>query len=447
MFLKCTKTLKSVFHDGSVLHLKTQFRNTTSHIQFSTSVESDDSYTDIREAVKNLCAKFSGAYWRECDRQGKYPKDFVRALQESGYLSLMIPETYGGSGLGLTAACSVLEEIHASGCNGAAAHAQMYTMASILQYGSDDQKKQFLPDIASGKLRLQAFGVSEPNSGTDTLSLETTAQYVPPENTDPHTIHPDGKFIVNGQKMWTSRAEYSDLMLLLARTTTSSTEKQSVKRQNQLSLLLVDLREHIIGRTAQDSDSKGSIEIRPVETMMNHSTTQVFFDSVEIPASNLIGAPGEGFKCILSSMNAERTLIAAECIGDGRYFIDRAVSYASERRVFGRAIGQNQGIQFPIAECYASVQSAKLMVYKAAKRFDLQESCGEEANMAKYLAAEASWKAADVCIQTHGGYGFAKDYDIERKFRETRLYRVAPISTNLILSFLAEKILGMPRSY
>jgi alkylation response protein AidB-like acyl-CoA dehydrogenase len=338
---------------------------------------------------------------------------------------MLIPEQYGGSGLPLSDACAVLEEIHRSGCNAGAAHAQMYTMGTVLRHGSDKQKEDLLPKIASGELRLQAFGVSEPNNGTDTMSLETTA-----------TLDANGEnYTINGQKMWTSRAMHSDMMILLARTTPNS--KDPKIRRKALSVFLLDMKAAL----------GNGMEIHPVETMMNHSTTTIFFDNVKVPAENLIGVEGDGLDYILTSMNSERILIASECIGDGRYFIDKAKAYACERHVFGRPIGQNQGVQFPIAQAYAAVESASLMVERAATLYDSGEGCGKEANMAKLLAADASWKAADTCIQTHGGYGFAKEYDIERKFRETRLYQVAPISTNFILSFLAEKVLGLPRSY
>eukprot|EP01062_Namystynia_karyoxenos_P071965 TRINITY_DN6779_c0_g1_i1.p2 TRINITY_DN6779_c0_g1~~TRINITY_DN6779_c0_g1_i1.p2 ORF type:complete len:797 (+),score=239.18 TRINITY_DN6779_c0_g1_i1:79-2469(+) len=382
----------------------------------------DDDDGDIRAGVRALCAQFPGRYWRELDERREYPTAFVKAMTDAGYLSILIPEEYGGSGLGIRQACSVLEEVHRSGCNAGAAHAQMYTMGSILHGGSREQKEKWLPQIASGELRLQAFGVSEANNGTDTLSLATTAV-------------PDGDdWVVTGSKQWTSRAEHSDLMVLLARTGQPGTP-----RQKALSVFLVDMR----GRV---NCGKG-IDIKPIRTVMNHSTTQVFFDKLRVPRENLIGSEGAGFGVVLRGMNAERTLIAAECIGDGRFFIDRATAYANERTVFGRPIGQNQGVQFPIAEAHIQLEAAALMVDKAARLFDTGKPCGAEANMAKHLAAEASWKAADVCMQTHGGYGFACEYDIERKWRETRLYRVAPISTNFVLSFIAEKVLGMPRSY
>jgi acyl-CoA dehydrogenase len=378
--------------------------------------------SQIREAVRALCADFPGEYWRALDRERAYPEEFVAALTKAGFLAALIPEQYGGSGLTMSAAVAIMEEIQAAGCNGAACHAQMYTMGTLLRHGSDEQKARYLPDIARGKLRLQAFGVTEPTSGTDTLSLRTTAAR-------------DGDhYIVNGQKIWTSRAEHSDLMLLLARTTPRD---QATSRTAGLSVLIVDMRE-----------AKGhGLTIRPIRTMMNHATTEVFFENMRVPAANLIGNEGGGFRYILSGMNAERILIAAECIGDAKWFIDKAKSYAGERVVFGRPIGQNQGVQFPIARCYIAMRAAELMVREAAALYEAGQDCGAEANMAKHLAAEASWAAADMCVQTHGGFGFAEEFDIERKFRETRLYTVAPISTNLVLSYIAEHVLGLPRSY
>jgi alkylation response protein AidB-like acyl-CoA dehydrogenase len=383
---------------------------------------STEDYADIREAVAKLCAQFPGEYWRKLDREMAYPKAFVDALTEAGYLSVLVPEEYGGSGLKLSAAAAVLEEIQRAGCNGGGCHAQMYTMGTVLRHGSDQQKAKWLPKIASGELRLQAFGVTEPTSGTDTTSLKTTARR-------------DGDhYVVNGQKIWTSRAEHSDLMILLARTTPKDQVK---KRTEGLSVFIVDMRE-----------AKGNgLTIRPIRTMMNHATTEVFFDNMKVPAENLIGEEGKGFRYILSGMNAERILIAAECIGDAKWFIAKATNYAKDRVVFGRPIGQNQGIQFPIAKAYASMRAAELMVREATRRYEAGMDCGAEANMAKMLAADASFEAANAAIQTHGGFGFAEEYDIERKFRETRLYSVAPISTNLILSHLAEHVLGMPRSY
>src|SRR6187200_329540 len=382
-----------------------------------------DEFADIRSSVRALCAKFPGEYWRGLDRERAYPTEFVAALTEAGYLAALIPEEYGGSGLNLGAAAAILEEVHASGGNGAACHAQMYTMGTILRHGSDAQKERYLPLIASGELRLQAFGVTEPTSGTDTLSLRTTAKR---EGND--------HYVINGQKIWTSRAEHSDLMLLLART---ASKEQAKKRTDGLSVFLVDM------RLAQGA----SIAINPIRTMMNHATTQIFFDDLRVPAENLIGEEGQGFRYILSGMNAERILIAAECIGDAKWFIAKASAYAKERTVFGRPIGQNQGIQFPIAKAYASMRAAELMVREALRLYEAGANPGPEANMAKMLAADASWEAANACVQTHGGFGFAEEYDVERKFRETRLYQVAPISTNLILSYVAEHVLGLPRSY
>jgi alkylation response protein AidB-like acyl-CoA dehydrogenase len=382
-----------------------------------------ETYQDIREAVARLCAQFPGEYWRKLDAERAYPTDFVKALTDAGYLSVLIPEEYGGSGLPISAAAAILEEIQASGCNGAACHAQMYTMGTVLRHGNDRQKKEYLPRIATGELRMQAFGVTEPTTGSDTLNLRTTA-----------AKQGNDAYVVNGQKVWTSRAEHSDLMLLLARTTPRDQVK---KRTEGLSVFLIDMRE-----------AKGhGLEIRPIRTMINHATTAVFFDNLRIPAENLVGQEGQGFRYILDGMNAERILIAAECIGDAKWFIRKASDYAKERVVFGRPIGQNQGIQFPIAEAYGAMRAAELMVHRAGEKFEAGEPCGEEANLAKYLASEASWKAADMCMQTHGGFAFAEEYDVERKFRETRLYRIAPISNNLVLSFVAEHVLGLPRSY
>ena len=377
----------------------------------------------IREAVRALCAGFPGEYWRALDRERAYPEEFVAALTKAGFLAALIPEEYGGSGLTMSAAVAIMEEIQASGCNGAACHAQMYTMGTVLRHGSAEQKARYLPGIARGELRLQAFGVTEPSSGTDTLSLRTTA-----------TRGGNDSYVVNGQKIWTSRAEHSDLMLLLARTTP---REQIKKRTEGLSVFLVDMRE---------VKGKG-LTIRPIRTMMNHATTEVFFENMRVPAENLIGDEGEGFRYILSGMNAERILIAAECIGDAKWFIQKATAYAGEREVFGRPIGKNQGVQFPIARAYIAMRAAELMVREAAALYEAGKDCGAEANMAKHLAAEASWAAADMCVQTHGGFGFAEEFDIERKFRETRLYTVAPISTNLVLSYVAEHVLGLPRSY
>jgi alkylation response protein AidB-like acyl-CoA dehydrogenase len=380
-------------------------------------------HPEIRDAIRALCLKFDGAYWRKLDRDRGYPTEFVKALTEAGWLATLIPEEYGGAGLGISAAAAVLEEVQRAGCNGAACHAQMYTMGTVLRHGSAEQKQRYLPEIASGKLRLQAFGVTEPTSGTDTLALRTTA--VKKDNST---------YVVNGQKVWTSRAEHSDLMLLLARTTPRD---QTKKRTEGLSVFLVDMRQ-ALGH---------GLTIRPIRTMMNHNSTEVFFDNMEVPAENLIGEEGQGFRYILGGMNAERILIAAESIGDSRWFIEKATDYAKERKLFGRPIGQNQGVQFPIARAYAQTEAADLMVRKAATLYEAGLPCGAEANMAKMLASEAAWAAADMCVQTHGGFGFAEEYDIERKFRETRLYMVAPISTNMILNFVSEHVLGLPRSY
>ena len=382
----------------------------------------DLSYPEIREAVQKLCAQFPGAYWQSMDRDRSYPTEFVNALTQSGFLSVLIPEQYGGSGLGLAAAAAVLEEIHRSGGNGGACHAQMYTMGTLLRHGSVEQKEHFLPKIASGELRLQAFGVTEPTSGTDTTRITTFAR------------REGDHYVVSGQKIWTSRAEHSDLLVLLVRT---QKRDKAARPSKGLSVLLVDMRD-VLGN---------GLTIRPIRTMLNHGTTELFFDEMSVPAGSLIGEEGEGFKYILDGMNAERVLIASECIGDGRFFIDRAAAYAGERSVFDRPIGLNQGIQFPIARSYIELEAAAGMVDKAAALFDEGKSCGSEANMAKLLASEASWKAADVCLQTHGGFGFAEEYDIERKFRETRLYQVAPISTNLILSHVATHVLGLPKSF
>ncbi len=379
-------------------------------------------FVEIRDAVARLCAGFPGPYWRERDRMRAYPKEFVDALSDSGFLAVLIPEEYGGSGLGVQAASAVLEEVHRAGCNGAACHAQMYTMGTLLKHGSDAQKREYLPPIASGALRLQAFGVTEPTSGTDTTRIRTTA------------VRDGDVYRVSGQKVFISRTEHSDLMLLLARTTSRD---QVAKSTEGMSVFIVDL------RTAVGN----GLTIKPLVTMMNHATTELFFDNLEVPVTNLVGVEGKGFGSILDSMNVERILIASECIGDARWFIAKATAYATERQVFGRAIGQNQGIQFPIARAYAQTEAAALMVQKAAALFDAGKKCGAEANMAKMLAADASKEAADVCIQTHGGYGFAEEYDVERKFRETRLYQVAPVSTNLILSYLGTHVLGMPKSF
>ncbi len=381
-----------------------------------------ETYDDIREAVGKLCAQFPGSYWRALDRDMAYPASFVQALTEAGWLGALIPEDFGGSGLPLSAAAVILEEIHRSGGNAGACHAQMYTMGTLLRHGSEAQKRQYLPKIADGTLRLQAFGVTEPSSGTDTGALRTTARRDGPN------------YIINGQKIWTSRAEHSDLMLLLARTTPL---KEGMKKTEGLSVLLVDMREAL----------GNGLTLRPIRTMMNHATTEVFFDNLRVPAENLVGEEDKGFRYILSGMNAERILIASECIGDAKWFIEHSVAYAKDRQVFDSPIGQNQGIQFPIAKAYANMRAAELMVKQALALYETGGNPGAEANMAKMLAADASNEAANVAVQTHGGFGFAEEYDIERKFRETRLYQVAPISTNLILSYLAEHVLDLPRSY
>ncbi len=382
-----------------------------------------ETFPDIREGVRALCADFPGEYWRALDRERAYPTAFVGALTEAGYLAALIPESYGGSGLPISAAGAILEEIHHAGCNGAACHAQMYTMGTVLRHGSDAQKQRYLPGIAAGELRLQAFAVTEPTTGSDTTQLRTVAER-------------DGndRYVVNGQKVWTSRAEHSDLMVLLARTTPVD---QVASRRHGLSVFLVDMREAV---------GKG-LTIRPIRTMINHATTEIFFDDLSIPADSLIGEEGEGFSYVLDGMNAERILIASESIGDSRYFIERARDYANEREVFGAPIGRNQGIQFPIARAHAQTDAAEMMVRKAAALFEAGLPCGPEANMAKLLASEAAWAAGEACMQTHGGFAFAEEYDIERKFREARLYQIAPISTNLILAYIGQHVLGMPRSY
>jgi alkylation response protein AidB-like acyl-CoA dehydrogenase len=382
-----------------------------------------DEYQEIREQIQKLCAQYPGEYWRELDTKREYPTEFVKALTEAGYLSVLIPEEFGGSGLGITAAAVIMEEIQKAGCNGGACHAQMYTMGTILRHGTDEQKQKYLPGIAAGDLRMQAFGVTEPTSGTDTLSLRTTA-----------VKNDAGDYVVNGQKIWTSRVEHSDLMLLLART---QSKDEVEKRADGLSVFIIDIREAV----------GNGLEIKPIRTMINHATTEVFFDDLVIPANSLVGEEGKGFRYILDGMNAERILIAAECIGDARWFIKKATDYANDRKVFGREIGKNQGIQFPIAEAYMATEAANLMVEKAAEVYEGGGRAGAEANMAKYLASEASWQAADMCMQTHGGFAFAEEYDVERKFRETRLYRIAPVSNNLVLSFIGEHVLGMPKSY
>jgi acyl-CoA dehydrogenase len=381
-----------------------------------------DLHVALRGAVRDLCARFPDVYWRDLDARRAYPDAFVTALTEAGYLAALIPEEYGGSGLTVADASIILEEINHGGGNAAACHAQMYIMGTLLRHGSAEQKRAYLPRIAAGELRLQAFGVTEPTTGSDTTQLQTTA------------VRKGDRYVVNGQKVWTSRAEHSDLMLLIARTTPADQVK---RRTEGLSILLVDLRQ-AIGH---------GLTVRPIRTMMNHSTTEAFFDDLEVPAGNLVGEEGKGFRYLIDGLNAERILIAAECVGDGRWFVERATRYAKERVVFGRPIGQNQGVQFPIARAHVAVEAADLMRWRAAELFDRGQPCGAEANMAKLLAADASWEAANVAVQTYGGFGFAEDYDIERKFRETRLYQVAPVSTNLILAYIGEHVLGMPRSY
>ena len=383
---------------------------------------SQDPHAEIREEVRKLCARFPGDYWRKLDAERAYPTAFVTALTESGYLGALIPEEFGGAGLPLVGAAAILETVQAEGCNGAACHAQMYIMGTILRHGSPAQKKEYLPKIATGELRLQAFGVTEPTSGTDTTSLRTFAK------------REGDKYIVNGQKVWTSRAEHSDLMLLLARTTPRD---QAAKKTEGLSTFIVDMRK-VLGK---------GLTIRPIRTMMNHNSCEVFFDNMEVPAENLVGQEGKGFRYILDGMNAERLLISAETIGDAKWFINKAVDYSKQRVLFGRPIGQNQGVQFPIAKAYAQMRAAEALIQKGLAKFEAGLPCGEEANMGKMLGADAAWAAAEACVQTHGGFGFAEEYDVERKFREARLYQVAPISTNLVLSYVGEHVLGMPRSY
>ena len=388
----------------------------------SLSIDVGDDYPDIRESVRRLCADFPGLYWRKLEEAQAYPTDFVKALTDAGYLGALIPEEYGGSGMPLRAAAVILEEIHASGCNAGACHAQMYTMGTVLRHGSDAQKQKYLPKIASGELRLQAFGVTEPTTGTDTTKLKTRA------------VRDGDEYIINGQKVWTSRALHSDLMLLLARTT----PLEDVKRKaDGLSVFLIDIR---------NARGKG-LDIRPLPAMINHNTTEVFFDNLRIPADSLIGEEGKGFKYILDGLNAERILVSAECMGDARWFTKTSVAYVSERRVFDRPIGQNQGVQFPIARAHAEVQAADLVLRRAAARFAAGLPCGDDANMGKLLASEAAWHAAEACLQSHGGFGYAREYDVERKWRETRLFQIAPISTNLVLSYIAEHMLGIPRSF
>ena len=378
-------------------------------------------FPDIREAVRKTCAAFPGEYWRKLEEQEKYPTEFVKAMTEAGFLGALIPEEFGGSGLPLRAGAAILEEVHASGCNGGACHAQMYIMGTLLRHGTDAQKNKYLPKIASGDLRLQAFGVTEPTTGSDTTKLKTRA------------VREGDHYVVNGQKVWTSRAMHSDLMLLLARTTPVDQVK---KKTDGLSTFIVDMK--AAGPT---------LTIKPIKAMVNHSTTEVFFDNMIVPAENLIGVEGRGFHQVMDGMNAERILVAAECLGDARWFTEKSTAYTSQREVFGRPIGQNQGVQFPIARAYAEYRAADLMVRRAADLFDNDQPCGPEANMGKLLASEASWHAAEACLQAHGGFGYAREYDVERKWRETRLYQIAPISSNLILSYVAEHILGMPRSY
>jgi acyl-CoA dehydrogenase len=382
----------------------------------------NDPYQDIRDAVRALCAEFPAEYFRKIDEQRGYPEEFVDALTRAGWMAALIPQEYGGSGLGLTEASVIMEEINRSGGNSGACHGQMYNMGTVLRHGSEQQKQYYLPKIASGELRLQSMAVTEPSTGTDTTKLKTTA------------VKKGDKYVVNGQKVWISRVQHSDLMILLARTTPLAEVK---KKSEGMSIFMVDLRD-AIGR---------GLTVRPILNMVNHETNELFFENLEIPEENLIGEEGKGFKYILDGLNAERTLIAAECIGDGYWFIDKVTKYVNERVVFGRPIGQNQGVQFPIAKAFVNIEAANLMRYKACELFDAHQPCGAEANMAKMLAADASWEAANACLQFHGGFGFAAEYDVERKFRETRLYQVAPISTNLILSYVAEHMLGLPRSF
>jgi len=381
-----------------------------------------EDYPEIRESVRRLCAQFPGAYWRDLEEREAYPTEFVKALTDAGYLSVLIPEEYGGSGMPLRAAMVILEEIHASGCNAGACHAQMYTMGTVLRHGSPEQKRKYLPEIAAGRLRLQAFGVTEPTTGSDTTKLKTRA------------VRDGDHYVINGQKVWTSRALHSDLMLLLARTTPVDEVK---KKSDGLSVFLIDIRE-VLGK---------GLEIRPIKAMVNHNTTEVFFDNLRIPADSLIGEEGKGFRYILDGMNAERILVSAEALGDARWFTEKSVQYVNERKVFDRPIGQNQAVQFPVARAYAEAQAADLILRRAAARFDVGLPCGDDANMGKLLASEACWHAAEACLQNHGGFGFAREYDVERKWRETRLFQIAPISTNLVLSYIAQHILGMPRSF
>ena len=381
-----------------------------------------DQFNDIREGVRAVCAEFPDEYHRKIDHDRAYPEAFVAALTKAGWMAALIPEEYGGSGLSLTAASVIMEEINRTGGNSGACHGQMYNMNTLVRHGSEEQKRLYLPKIASGELRLQSMGVTEPTAGTDTTKITTTA------------VRKGDRYVINGQKVWISRVKHSDLMILLARTTPL---EQVEKKSQGLSIFLVEIHDAV----------KSGMSVRPIDNMVNHQTNELFFDNLEIPAENLIGEEGNGFKYIMTGLNAERALIAAECIGDGYWFVDKVAAYTSERKVFGRPIGQNQGVQFPIAEAFIEVEAADLMRYKACALFDADKPCGAEANMAKYLAAKASWEAANACIQFHGGFGFACEYDVERKFRETRLYQVAPISTNLILSYIAEHVLGMPRSF
>ncbi|MGY4573313.1 acyl-CoA dehydrogenase [Bradyrhizobium pachyrhizi] len=381
-----------------------------------------EDFSDLRNTVRQICKGFPGEYWRKLDDQSAYPTEFVAALTEAGFLGALIPEEYGGSGLPLRAAAVILEEINANGCSASPAHAQMYIMGTLLRHGNETQKRTYLPEIAAGRLRLQAFGVTEPNTGSDTTQLKTRAE------------RQGDVYVVNGQKVWTSRALHSDLMLLLART---SPVDQVKRRTDGLSVFLVDLRE-----------AKGNgVEIRPIKAMVNHNTTEVFIENLKVPAANLIGEEGKGFRYILDGMNAERILVASECVGDGRWLLGKGVAYANERRVFGRSIGQNQGIQFPLARAYAELEAADMMCRRAAALFQAGQPCGADANIAKLLASEATWKAADTTFQTHGGFAFAQEYDVERKWREVRLYQTAPISTNMVLAFVAQHVLGLPRSY
>ncbi|QEL27327.1 acyl-CoA dehydrogenase (plasmid) [Bosea sp. F3-2] len=381
-----------------------------------------EGFDDIRDAIRNLCAQFPAEYHRKVDEARDYPEEFVEALTKAGWMAALIPEEYGGSGLGLTEASVIMEEINRAGGNSGACHGQMYNMGTLIRHGSEEQRQRYLPKIATGELRLQSMGVTEPTTGTDTTRIKTTA------------VKKGDRYVINGQKVWISRIQHSDLMILLARTTPLDQVK---KKSEGLSIFVVDLKAAV---------GKG-LEVRPILNMVNHETNELFFDNLEIPAENLIGEEGQGFRYILTGLNAERTLIAAECIGDGCWFIDKVTDYTKERVVFGRPIGQNQGVQFPIAESFIEVEAANLMRYEACRRYDAQLPCGTQANLAKYLAAKASWEAANACLQFHGGFGFACEYDVERKFRETRLYQVAPISTNLILSYVAEHVLGLPRSF